>query len=80
MVVDGVNTEYLNINRGVSQGTVIGPIMFSLMVNDIKPVHSSNKLVKFADDLTLMARVNPCYNISLIEIDNIKQWVIITCF
>ena len=36
-VVDGVTTEYLNINRGVSQGSAIGPIMYSLMVNDIKP-------------------------------------------
>ena len=32
MVVDDVSTEYLNINRGVPQGTVIGLTMFSLMV------------------------------------------------
>ena len=47
------------------------------MVNDIKPVHSSNKLVKFADDLTLIVKGNPYYDTSLIEIDNIKQWAII---
>ena len=28
VVVDGTVTNYLNINRGVSQGTVLGPILF----------------------------------------------------
>ena len=33
VIVDGVTIEYLNINREVPQGTVIGPTMFSLTVN-----------------------------------------------
>ena len=35
MVVDGIETDFLEINRGVPQGTVIGPFLFSLKVNDI---------------------------------------------
>lgn len=48
VVVDGISTSYLSINRGIPQGTVIGPILFSIMINDIKAVNpSSNLLVKY---------------------------------
>ena len=36
IVVDGIVSEYLNINRGVPQGTVLGPVLFPIMyVNQI---------------------------------------------
>ncbi len=57
-MVDGIVTDFLNINRGVPQGTVIGPFLFSLMVNDINLEDpKSNLLIKFADDFTVSAPV-----------------------
>ena len=54
VVVDGYSTEYVSINRGVPQGTVLGPVLFSIFINDIKAVNTDkNRLVKFADDITV---------------------------
>ena len=54
VVVDGHSTEYVSINRGVPQGTVLGPVLFSIFINDIKAVNTNkNLLVKFADDITI---------------------------
>ena len=54
VVVDGISTSYLSLNRGITQGTAIGPILFSIMVNYIKAVNlSSNLLVKYADNISL---------------------------
>ena len=73
--VDGIKTEYLPINRGVPQGTVLGPILFSIMISDIKTVLDSNLLVKFADDLSLGVKVTNDNDTSVIEIENINRLV-----
>ena len=76
MVVDGLETESLDINRGVSQGTVIGPFLFSLMVDDINLEDvERNLLTKFADDLTLSAPVKISGDSAVEEVKNIKGWV-----
>ena len=53
VTVDGITTKFLKINRGVPQGTVLCPILFSIMVNDIKSTNPINELCKFADDITV---------------------------
>ena len=74
VVVDGIVTEYLSINRSAPQGTVIGPILFSVMVDDIKTVDSKNELVKFADDWTLEVPGTESADTSRTEFDNVQAW------
>ena len=72
--VDGIRTNYVSINRGVPQGTVLGPVLFSVMINDIKTVNNQNELVKFADDLTLEVPGYDHGDTSLMEVKNIEEW------
>ena len=74
VVIDGIKTDYLPINRGVPQGTVLGPILFSIMINDIRPVQASNLIVKFADDINRGIKVTDDSVTSHMETNNIKTW------
>ena len=77
VVVDGISTSYLSINRGIPQGTVIGPILFSILINDIKAVNpSSNLLVKYANDISLSIPVGAKLSQaeSEIEVKSIMEW------
>ncbi|CAB3996058.1 Hypothetical predicted protein [Paramuricea clavata] len=75
VTVDGTVTNFVNINREVPQGTVLGPFLFSLMVNDIEAKHpQTNNLVKFADDLTVSVPVTSSGDSALDEVTNIESW------
>ena len=56
-VVDGESSEFIRVMSGVPQGTVLGPLMFLLYINDI-----SNNLTShirlFADDCIIYRTIS----------------------
>lgn len=51
--VNGVSSSFLPLLKGVPQGSVIGPLLFSLYINDICDIVHDVNLHLFADDVQL---------------------------
>ena len=47
-------SHQLDMNLRVPQGSILGPILFLLYVNDINNCDTNTKFVKFADDTTVI--------------------------
>ena len=54
VVVDGVESTHLDVNLGVPQGSVLGPLLFLVYVNDIVKSSDIMKFSLFADDTVVL--------------------------
>ena len=57
VVVDGDVSNWKSVLSGVPQGSVLGPILFLIYINDLDDSITSN-ILKFADDTKLFRKVN----------------------
>jgi hypothetical protein len=75
VVVDGENSEEVAVSSGVPQGTVLGPLMFLIYVNDIGNEVRSN-LRLFADDALLYKEVTSEDDARQLQSDltRLEQW------
>ena len=93
VVVNGHDSNFVQVQSGVPQGTVLGPLMFLLYINDIKCGISSH-LKLFADDCILYRTINSQQDQLLLQHDlniilkwtetwlmelNISKCVVLTC-
>ena len=77
LVVDGEKSEEACVASGALQGTVLGPLMFLLYINDIGDNVSKGTYIKlFADDCLLFRKIDSLSDAERLENDlqSIVEW------
>ena len=75
VVLDGASSDPVLVQSGVPQGTVLGPLMFLLYINDIADGLSS-PLRLFADDCLLYRTINSEEDVIQLQndLDHLSAW------
>ena len=76
VAVNGVLSTAALILSGVPQGTVLGPILFLIFINDITSCICNCTMRCFADDTRIMRRISRETDVPILqsELDNVVRW------
>ena len=77
---DGVSSDLLKIETGVPQGSVLGPLLFIIYMNDLAKCSTFFDFIIYADDTTLSGLINLQQQESNVdeihsELDNVSDWL-----
>ena len=75
VVINGVVSGWERVESGVPQGSVLGPVLFIIFIDDIEE-NVVSKILKFADDTKLIARFGTVQEVERLRDDLRKlfQW------
>ena len=76
VVLNGVHSDSARVLSGVPQGSVLGPLLFILFINDLELAVTSSKVSFFADDTRVSKRIDCFEDCLLLQADlyGILDW------
>lgn len=69
VIVDGIASEPYVAQSGVPQGSILGPLLFNIFINDIAQSFFHSKHLLYADDLKIFKVVTSVNDVKLIQED-----------
>ena len=67
VIVNGIFSDPLPISHGVPQGSILGPWLFNMYVNDLAYYINSPSPIQYADNTTILAE-DPCIDLLFIRL------------
>jgi hypothetical protein len=77
VLIDGVASRYLPVTSGVPQGSIVGPLLFVIFINDLPDIiQEQTRTGLFADDTKLYRSVKSPSNCESLQhdISNLNNW------
>ena len=73
---DSLCSDHLPVLSGIPQGSILGPFLFILYINDMPSAITSSLIYIFADDTKLIKRTSVQADLSSLQtdLDNILKW------
>ena len=76
VVITGVSSDWAPVSSGVPQGSILGPSLFIMYINDLPLSLRSSECLLFADDVKIFKRitcVNDCLDLQN-DVHFISEW------
>jgi hypothetical protein len=75
--IEGCCSDSYSVEKGVPQGSVLGPLLFVLFINDLPKVVQHSTIKLFADDIKLYRRITCAKDAELLQndLDRVVNWI-----